>query len=72
MRAHKIVVFIFSIIASLALISIVFPEEGITIRNIHLSFPSISEVLGIEERNRPKSEAEQYSPEEILSQRHKE
>lgn len=45
MQAKTIVKFIFSIIASLALLSIIFPNDGITFFGTKLKFPSIAEVI---------------------------
>ena len=45
MQAKTIVKFIFSIIASLALLSIIFPNDGIPFFGTKLKFPSIAEVI---------------------------
>ncbi len=68
MKAHKIVIFIFTIIVLLAVIASIFPKEGITIGNIHLEFPAIGDVIGTT-KELPKSEGEQLSPEQLLENR---
>ena len=45
MQAKTIVKFIFSIIASLALLCIIFPNDGIPFFGTKLKFPSIAEVI---------------------------
>lgn len=47
MKAKVIVIFIFSVLAGLALISAFFPQDGITIGNIKLEFPSLHEALEV-------------------------
>ena len=47
MKARKIVIFIFGILAALALVCAIFPRDGITIGNIHFEFPSMHEVLEV-------------------------
>lgn len=65
MKVYKIVIFIFSVLAMLALVSWSFPTEGIKAGSILLEFPSLSEVLATEEQ----PEEPQLSPEELLQQR---
>lgn len=65
MKAYKIVIFIFSVLAILALVSFTFPSEGIDAAGVHLDFPSLSEVLATNE----DSSEPQLSPEELLEQR---
>ena len=48
MKAKKIVIFIFGILAALAVICAIFPRDGITIGNIHFEFPSLHEVLEVD------------------------
>lgn len=47
MKAKIIVIFIFGVLAALALICAIFPPEGITIGNIKLEFPSLHEALAV-------------------------
>lgn len=47
MKAKIIVIFIFGVLAGLALICAVFPPEGITIGNIKFEFPSLHEALSV-------------------------
>ena len=47
MKAKIIVIFIFGVLAGLALICAVFPPEGITIGNIKFDFPSLHEALSV-------------------------
>lgn len=65
MKAYKIVIFIFSILAMLALISWSFPEEGMDIGQVKLEFPSLSEILAVNDG----PEEPVLSPEELLQQR---
>lgn len=46
MKRSSIMIFIFSIIAALGLICLVFPRDGVGIGGLHLNFPSISDILG--------------------------
>ena len=67
MKAYKTVIFIFSILAMLALVSWTFPTEGIKAGDLTFRFPSLTEVLSTGEE---ESEEElQLSPEELLQQR---
>lgn len=67
MKAYKTVIFIFSILAMLALVSWSFPTEGIKAGDLTFRFPSLTEVLSTGEE---ESEEElQLSPEELLQQR---
>lgn len=45
MKSYKILIFILSVIAILALVAILFPKEGVKIGSTELRFPSIEEVL---------------------------
>lgn len=45
MKSYKILIFIFSIIAALAVVACIFPRDGIKIGKTELRFPSIEEVL---------------------------
>lgn len=56
MKLYKIVIFIFSVILGLAFISIVFPKDGITIGNIKLEFPTLTEVMTPAESPAPADE----------------
>jgi lysophospholipase L1-like esterase len=47
MKARKIVIFIFSVLAALAVICAIFPADGITIGNIKFEFPSLHEALAV-------------------------
>lgn len=63
MKASRILLFIFSVIALLALLCSFFPEDGIAIGNADLEFPSLSEIL------EPEPEDPGESPEELLERR---
>ena len=63
MQRYSIVLFIFSTIAALALLCAVFPEDGVSIGNIQLNFPSVSDIL----TGTSASAAE--SPEALLERR---
>ena len=66
MKSRRIVLFIFGVIALLALVCIVFPSDGIKLGPATLRFPSLSEVLGAADS---LDEVVPLSPEEIESQR---
>lgn len=65
MKAYKTSLFIFSVIALLALICVCFPEEGIRAGNVTLTFPTLSEVLTNEAAEAAALPTE--SPEELLA-----
>lgn len=67
MKAYKTVIFIFSILAMLALVSWSFPTEGIKAGDLTFRFPSLTEVLSTGEEE--SEEEPQLSPEELLQQR---
>ena len=67
MKAYKTVIFIFSILAMLALVSWSFPTEGIKAGDLTFRFPSLTEVLSTGEEE--SEEEQQLSPEELLQQR---
>lgn len=45
MKSYKILIFIFAIIAALAVVALVFPKEGVKVGKTELRFPTIEEVL---------------------------
>ena len=45
MKAYKVTLFIFSVIAVLALLCVVFPADGVKAGNLTLRFPTLTEVL---------------------------
>ena len=47
MKAKVIVIFIFGVLAALALVCAIFPADGLTIGNLKLEFPSLHEVLEV-------------------------
>lgn len=47
MKAKVIVIFIFAVLAALAVICAIFPQDGITIGNIKFEFPSLHEALEV-------------------------
>ena len=65
MQAKTILKFILAILASLALLCVIFPKDGIYFFGTILRFPSIAEVLKVEKN----SDVEAPSPQEIISQR---
>lgn len=65
MKLYKIVIFIFSILGMLALVSWTFPAEGISVGTWTFEFPSLADVLAT---NEEPAEPE-LSPEELLQQR---
>ena len=62
MKAYGVLLFILSVIAVLALLCTVFPEEGIKAGPFTLQFPALADVLA-------GSEPEGESPEELLEKR---
>lgn len=63
MERHRIVLFIFGVIALLAVLCSFFPADGMQIGGAKLHFPKISEVLG------DAKQEEILSPEEVIAQR---
>jgi len=45
MKSYKILLFIILVIATLALIAVYFPKEGISVGRLHLKFPSLENIL---------------------------
>ena len=45
MKPYKITLFLFSVIAVLAVLCLVFPADGIRAGNTTLTFPTLAEVL---------------------------
>lgn len=66
MKAYQTSLFIFLVIAALAVICYFFPNEGIQVGPVHLEFPNISDVLGQEEDT---VVVPTESPEELLARR---
>ena len=65
MKPYKISLFIFSIIAVLALVCLVFPRDGVHAAGMDLSFPTLSEVLTSADAEATAMPAE--SPEALLA-----
>ena len=65
MQAKTILKFILVVLASLALLCVVFPEEGIKFFGTTLRFPSIAEVISIKDNK----VVEAPDPEKVISQR---
>ena len=63
MERHRIVLFIFGVIALLAVLCSFFPADGMQIGDAKLHFPKIKEVIG------GAAKEEIMSPEEVLAQR---
>ena len=65
MKPYKITLYLFSVIAVLAIVCLVFPADGVRAGNTTLTFPTLSEVLN------PGGSAEaalpEESPEELLA-----
>lgn len=57
MKAHKILLFILSVIAMLALLCSFFPRDGISIGDVNFRFPSIEDILLDEEDDGESPEA---------------
>ena len=65
MKPYKITLFLFSVIAVLAVLCLVFPADGIRAGNTSLTFPTLAEVLNTEA---PEEAAlPEESPEELLA-----
>lgn len=62
MKAHRILLFILSVIALLALMCRFFPEDGLTVGPVTLRFPSLEDILSVDD-----DAAE--SPEELMARR---
>ena len=66
MKAYKVTLFIFSVIAVLALLCVVFPADGVKAGNLTLRFPTLTEVLTPESSE--DTALPEVSPEELLAQ----
>lgn len=66
MKAYKVTLFIFSVIAVLALLCVVFPTDGVKAGNLTLRFPTLTEVLVPESSE--DTALPEMSPEELLAQ----
>lgn len=69
MKISKILLFIVAILAGLAAICVVVPEEGIQVGGVTLEFPSLLQVLNSEEREEDEGVAEKLNPEELIEKR---
>ena len=67
MKAYQTSLFIFVVIALLALLCYFFPQEGIQVGKVDFEFPCISDVLGQAEED--TVEVVKESPEELLARR---
>jgi len=68
MKARKIVIFIFSVLAALAVLCAIFPKDGITIGNIHFEFPTLHEVMTIKQDSESMSNGLAKNPEDLVKQ----
>lgn len=64
--------FIFCIIAALACVAAVYPEEGVTIGDVTLRFPTLKSFLQSEEETEEVVSEPELSPEELLALREEE
>lgn len=75
MKPYKTLIFIFSLLAGLALLSFIFPRDGIRLGSILFEFPSLSAVLGEPAEVEDTLDADidsaaiELSPEELMAQR---
>lgn len=73
MKAGTIVCFIFSILGLLALVAYFFPEDGVSVGDMRMKFPSLTEVLQTEEEKETLPTdtvaADTLSTEELLQMR---
>ncbi len=69
MKISKILIFIFSILAGLAAICLLFPQQGITIGDTTLEFPSLLQVFDADQNEEEEDSITVLSPEELLEQR---
>ena len=67
MKISKILLFMVSVLAGLALICVVMPSEGIPCGSTRLEFPPLAEVLAVPEEQ--DTVVEEVSPEELMAQR---
>ena len=67
MKISKILLFMVSVLAGLALICVVMPSEGIPCGSTRLEFPTLAEVLEVPEEQ--DTVVEEVSPEELMAQR---
>lgn len=69
MKISKILLFIAGILAGLAAICFLMPEEGVALGGIRLEFPSLLQVLAEDDGGEGESPAQQQNPEELLEDR---
>ena len=71
MKSYKILLFFFSLIVGLVLLTLCFPPEGIYINKVQLRFPSLSQVLGHSDEDDVQQEEEEITltPEELMELR---
>lgn len=72
MKAYKTVLFIFCVLAGLAVICLFFPKEGIPVGNIRLDFPALKDVLENKTLANDKdstSDEPVLTPEQLMQQR---
>lgn len=71
MKSYKTLLFIISLFVGLALLSILFPQDGIKFGGVLWEFPSIASVLGENpiEEDVEEEEADTLSPEELMEMR---
>lgn len=67
MKISKILLFMVSVLAGLALICFFMPSDGIPLGSKRLDFPSLAEVLNVSEST--DSVVEKISPEQLMAQR---
>lgn len=65
MKAYKITLFIFAVIGALAGIAAVYPEEGVTMGDVTINFPTLANVL----QSTDEEQTLEFTPEELLALR---
>ena len=69
MKISRILMFMWSIMLGLVLVSIVMPTDGLTVCGKTLDFPSLASVMGAGEPEEPLEPEQLLSPEELLEMR---
>lgn len=70
MKAYKTVIFIFCVLLGLALVSIVFPKDGVELCGVKFEFPSLTEALTTEAMATAQTEEEAAAIEDQVATLH--
>ncbi len=69
MKISRILIFMWSIMLGLVLVSVIMPTDGVSVCGKTLDFPSVAQVMGTGQPELPLEPEQLLSPEELLEQR---